>query len=135
MFFLLGAAQDVEVDDGARLEEVTLETLDEFCREHQVERINYLKIDTEGSDFEVLKGAVRMLAEQRIDVVEVEAGMNSRNKRHVPFQVFTRFFEERNYFLFGVYEQVNEWPTRQPHLRRTNPVFISEKVIQTNAQQ
>jgi hypothetical protein len=28
---------------------------------------------------------------------------------------------------------VNEWPTKEPHLRRTNPVFISDRVIKANA--
>jgi hypothetical protein len=73
-----------------------------------------------------------MLSRQQIDAVEVEAGMNSKNRRHVPFDVFSKFFEERNYFLFGIYEQVNEWPTKEPHLRRSNPVFISDRVIKAN---
>jgi hypothetical protein len=60
--------------------------------------------------------------------------MNSKNRRHVPFDVFTKFFERKNYFLFGVYEQVNEWPTKEPHLRRTNPVFISDKIIKRISQ-
>lgn len=47
-------------------------TLDSFCAEHKVERIGLLKIDTEGYDLFVLKGASRLLSEGRIDFVYAE---------------------------------------------------------------
>ena len=131
VFFLLNVSRE-QVSGTPLLEEVNFETLDGFCRSQNIDHINYLKIDTEGGDFDVLKGSEGMLTQQQIDVVQVEAGMNSKNRRHVPFDVFSKFFEHKNYFLFGVYEQVNEWPTKEPHLRRTNPVFISDKVIKAN---
>jgi hypothetical protein len=64
--------------------------------------------------------------------VEVEAGMNASNKRHVPFETLKDYLELRSYLLFGIYEQVHEWPTKEPHLRRTNSVFISRRMIETN---
>ncbi len=131
MFFLLRASSQ-QASGASRLEEVELATLDGFCGDNNIDQIDYLKIDTEGGDLDVLKGADRMLTRHQVDVVEVEAGMNGRNMRHVPFDVFGRFFEDKSYFLFGIYEQMNEWPKREPHLRRTNPVFISEKVIKAN---
>ena len=103
-------------------EPVTIETLDAFCLD--IPKISFLKIDTEGSDLEVLKGASLLLAEKRVDVIQVEAGMNRLNNHHVPIQEFLAFLEPRGYFLFGIYEQVNEWPSGQPHLRRSNLVFI-----------
>ncbi|MGH6842152.1 MAG: FkbM family methyltransferase, partial [Methylocella sp.] len=132
MFFLLNTYRNGQVNGGARLEEVKLETVDEFCAEHRIDSISLLKIDTEGGDFDVLMGADGMLSRHKIDVVQVEAGMNRENKRHVPFDNFSKFFEQRHYFLFGIYEQVNEWPAKEPHLRRTNPVFISDRVIKAN---
>jgi hypothetical protein len=91
-----------------------------------------MKIDTEGADLDVLKGAERMLNEQRIDIVKVEAGMNPTNHLHVPFEVLKNYLESKHYFLFGIYEQKHEWPTKHPHLRRTNPIFISQQVIENN---
>lgn len=89
-----------------------------------VKRIDFMKIDTEGHDLEVLKGAERMLREKRIAAIQVEAGMNPHNDRHVPLEAFKTFLEERGYFLFGFYDQVEEFFTGEMHLRRTNPVFI-----------
>lgn len=116
----------------APVEQVTVETLDHFCQGNGIERINYLKIDTEGADLDVLKGAEDMLRQQQVDVIEAECGMNGRNKRHVGLEALTSFLEDKNYLLFGIYEQVNEWPTRAPNLRRANPIFISETVVRAN---
>ena len=112
-----------------KTESVDILTLDDFCQTNDVNYISYLKVDTEGGDLEVLKGAENMLVKQSIDLVEVEAGMNPNNKYHVPFESLKNYLEKHDYFLFGIYEQVEEWPTREPHLRRTNPVFISNNMI------
>ena len=131
MFFLLGQSNEATANENARNETVDIVTLDDFCSTKHIDHINYLKIDTEGGDLDVLKGAVGMLAEQKIDFVQVEAGMNPANTRHVSFESIKAFLESHQYFLFGIYEQVQEWPTGKPHLRRTNPVFISQKMLET----
>ena len=51
---------------------VQRETLDEFCRHHAVERIDVLKIDTEGHELAVLHGATTMLSARRVRFVHVE---------------------------------------------------------------
>jgi FkbM family methyltransferase len=129
MFFLADQDRGTPQPPEARTETIEIMTLDEFCRAAQVNRINYLKIDTEGSDLEVLRGAETMLNAQLIDLVEFEAGMNRANQYHVPFEVLKQHLEARSYVLFGLYEQMHEWPTNQPQLRRINPVFISQRVI------
>jgi FkbM family methyltransferase len=132
MFFLSNPSKGVSVNMESIIEKVDVETLYEFCSGKKISQINYLKIDTEGGDLEVLRGSEKMLSKQTIDLVEVEAGMNCRNERHVPFEVLKQYLESKKYYLFGIYEQVNEWPSKEPHLRRTNPVFISERVINAN---
>ena len=120
---------DDPVDGAVVLEDVRIGTLDEFCRSRGVDRVSYLKIDTEGADLDVLRGGAGLLAAGRVDLVQVEAGMNPGNDTHVPFEELKRFLEAHRYFLFGIYEQVPEWPTGKPHLRRSNPVFVAESVL------
>ncbi|MBC8490685.1 MAG: FkbM family methyltransferase [Bacteroidetes bacterium] len=131
-FFLLNPEKEVFLNSGSNLEEVYIETLDEFCSDRKISHISYLKIDTEGGDLEVLKGAENKLSEHTIDLVQVEAGMNFRNEWHVAFEVLKEYLESKKYFIFGIYQQRNEWPTKEPHLRWTNPVFISERMIKAN---
>ena len=132
MFFLRRGAGELAAAADIPVEEVPVETLDGFCEREGIGRINYLKIDTEGADLDVLKGAESMLSRQRVDIIEAECGMSGRNTRHVSLDTLSRFLEERSYLLFGIYEQVHEWPTRAPNLRRTNPMFISDSVIRAN---
>ena len=113
------------------VEVVDVTTLDTYCGEQGIDRIDFLKIDTEGADLAVLKGAARLLGSQAIAFIQVEAGMNPKNQLHVPLESFKEFLEQSDYFLFGIYEQVNEWPTRSPHLRRTNPIFVSSRLIES----
>jgi FkbM family methyltransferase len=56
----------------ARQIRVRCTTLDRFCSERGVEQIDVLKIDTQGFEFEVLKGASSMLARQVIKFIHFE---------------------------------------------------------------
>jgi len=47
-------------------------TIDRFCSEQGFDRIDILKIDTEGFDFQVLKGAHGLLSGRKIDFVYME---------------------------------------------------------------
>ena len=132
MRYLAKPSSPGEAAPATGLEDVGTETVDGFCADRGIDRIDFLKIDTEGHDLEVLKGTVRLLASQCVDVVEVEAGMNIENKRHIGFADLDRFLQGRDYFLFGIYEQVSEWPTHGPQLRRTNPIYISRRVLEAN---
>jgi FkbM family methyltransferase len=132
MRYLAKPSSAGEAAPATGLEDVETETVDGFCGDRGIDHIDFLKIDTEGHDLEVLKGTGRLLAEQCVDVVEAEAGMNIENERHIGFADLDRFMQERDYFLFGIYEQVKEWPIRRPHLRRTNPIYISRRVIEAN---
>lgn len=132
MSYLLGQAKESRTNSHVITEVVDIVALDHFCHSKKIDQINYLKIDTEGRDLEVLKGAANMLTEHKIDFVEVETGMNPRNKWHVPFEILKRFLESHGYFLFGIYEQVNEFPSGEPHLRRANSLFISHRTIARN---
>lgn len=55
-----------------QIEKATVRTGDEVCRELGVTRIDFLKVDAEGGDHEVLKGFSSLLAAQQIEVVQFE---------------------------------------------------------------
>ena len=129
MFFVADDSSTGKTTPGVEMEEIDVLPLDAFCEREEISHISFLKIDTEGGDLNVLKGAEKMLSQQRVDFVEVEAGMNCGNKFHVPFETLRGHLEERNYSLFAIYEQVHEWPANEPQLRRANLVFMSRALI------
>lgn len=119
--------------EGPATEFVDLLTLDEYCASEGIGQASYLKIDTEGMDLEVLKGARALLSAEAFDLVEVEAGMHPGNRYHVPLEDLKRHLEAFGYSLFGLYEQMYEWPSGTPQLRRCNAVFISARIARSHA--
>lgn len=59
-------------ESGSKRELVRVTTLDSFVAERGITHIGMVKIDTEGFDFEVLKGGERTLAAGRIELVQFE---------------------------------------------------------------
>ena len=53
---------------------VNTTTIDAYCIEHQIHKINFLKIDVEGNEFAVLEGAKEMLQAGNIDYIQFEYG-------------------------------------------------------------
>ncbi len=114
-------------------EQVTVRTLDRFCADFDIRHIDFLKVDTEGADLEVLAGAERLLARGAVGVVQVEVGLDPDNTKHVSFESCKSKLEKFGYRLFGIYEQVREFPTGRWHLRRCNAVFISQELSSASA--
>jgi FkbM family methyltransferase len=55
-----------------RYTEVPVGTLDDYCAENFIEHIDLLKVDVEGFEVHVFRGAKRLLSEHRIDVIQFE---------------------------------------------------------------
>ncbi len=90
--------------------------------------ISFAKIDTEGHDLDVLHGLEPVL--DQIDFIQVEAGMNSYNKTHVPYQTLSEYMEAHHFLLFYIFEQILEFKKDgRPVLRRANPVFINARLV------
>jgi FkbM family methyltransferase len=49
--------------------EVLAHALDEFCEHQQIGHINFLKVDVEGFELSVFRGAERLLSKRRIDYI------------------------------------------------------------------
>lgn len=122
--YLESGAQPIAPEEIVTQQPVAVQTLDAFCRQKGIERIDYLKIDAEGSDLDVLRGAESLLRDGRVYVVQCECGMHPCNKVHIPFEAIKAHLEARSYRVFGIYEQSSEWLERKPFLRRVNALFL-----------
>jgi FkbM family methyltransferase len=64
-------------------------SLDEFCETKKITYIDFIKIDTEGHELEVLSGATRMISENRIGIIQFEF-----NEMNIISRVFLKDFYE-----------------------------------------
>ena len=60
---------------------VKIETIDIFCLERDIEKIHFAKIDVEGFEMEVLKGAEKMIKANKIIYIQFEFGGTQINSR------------------------------------------------------
>ncbi len=109
-------------------EEVRVTTLDIFLREQRIDKVDYLKIDTEGHERQVLEGAEGPLRSERVGIIDIEVGMNLDNKFHVPLITVMDQLAVSGYHLFGIYDQMHEWPTSRPVLRSCNALFVPSRM-------
>jgi FkbM family methyltransferase len=57
-----------------RVEEVSVTTLDDYALANSIDFVDFLKLDVEGHEYSVLRGAERMLRERRIGMIQLEYG-------------------------------------------------------------
>jgi len=101
-------------------EQVVISTVDQFCAQEAIDRVDFMKIDTEGYEFEVLGGARRMLTEQRITILQLEAEVGRTGGHFVNMGDLADYLRPFGYELFGIFDQYCE----RGRLLYCNPVFL-----------
>jgi len=77
-------------------EQVQVRTIDRFCETEKIQRIDFLKIDVEGHELSVLRGAERMLTSGAISMIQFEFG---------PANIYSRtYFYDFWSLLSGAYD-------------------------------
>lgn len=67
---------------------VQIETLSGYCLDHGLSQISFIKIDVEGHELEVLKGAVSLFADRAVAAVQFEYGATYISSRTLLKDVF-----------------------------------------------
>jgi len=57
-----------------KTEKVTMRTIDSYCAEKAIKKINFLKLDVEGNELNALLGAKKMIDSDAIDYIQFEFG-------------------------------------------------------------
>ncbi len=101
-------------------EEVKLSTIDIYCINNKIERINFLKLDIEGHEINALLGAKRMIDEGRIDVIQFEfGGCNIDSKTY--FQDFFYLLNNK----YDIYRILKDGLFGIPVYKETYEIFIT----------
>ena len=83
---------------------VLCQTLEEFCAEHQLSRVDVLKLDTQGNELPILKGAGAALANVR--VIYAEITFCSLYDGQSNAWELGRYLETQDFIFFGFYHQI-----------------------------
>lgn len=101
--------------------EVQVRRLDSFCRDLAIERIDILKIDTQGYECQVLEGAGTMLSPATIGVVYLEVLFVPLYQHQSSFQDVHGFLVGRGYKLYDLFQKVRDLPRG---LRWANALYV-----------
>lgn len=85
---------------------VPLSTVDSFSHMHGVQKIDLLKIDTQGGDLAVLKGAAACLKEYLIDWVMIEVNFTVLYQQQPSFADIDSFLAAHSFRLVGLYDVI-----------------------------
>ena len=105
--------------------EVATQTLDAFCAEHGIARVDILKIDVQGAEYAVLRGATGTLERAAIDVVYMEMITAPTYVGQRKLHDYLALFAEHGYELFDLYNPVR----RRDRLIQADALVVSAECL------
>ncbi len=81
--------------------DVSVYTLDEIAIQEKLNKLNFIKIDTRGSDFPVIEGAIECIKKYRPYVI-FEYNLENWNHSNSKWQDMRAFFDSKEYVLYLV---------------------------------
>lgn len=69
------------MDNSNIVEEIELTTLDEFCNTNNIQKIDFMKMDVEGYELNILHGGSKLINAAAIDFIQFEFGFPSIESR------------------------------------------------------
>jgi FkbM family methyltransferase len=91
--------------DSERTETVPVMTLDRFCSEQRIDRIDLLKLDTQGYELRVLDGAQALLRQRAVPLIYLEVNFVHLYEGQPLFPDVYRYLYDRGYRLVWLYER------------------------------
>jgi FkbM family methyltransferase len=113
---------------------VTVETIDSFCRVQALDRIDILKIDVQGWELEVLRGANMMLSRNSIRFVIAEVGFRKSDTDIQQFAELNEFMQVSKFDFCGLYDTYRYGPAKQ-FVGFSNALYVNTSFVHADAKQ
>jgi FkbM family methyltransferase len=124
----IGQLCSIDHADGASgAERATMTTLTAFAEGQGLEAVDFLKIDVEGHELQVLEGARDVLAAWRVGFILVETGLDDTLPRFTPLARVQHLLRPLGYELYGLYDQ-SSW-TDHVSLMYANALFVAPALL------
>jgi FkbM family methyltransferase len=111
-------------------ERVKLDTLENYCAERRIEKIDFLKVDVEGHELEVFKGGRSLFEENRVRMVQFEYGGCNIDSKVLLKDIF-EFFAGMNYSFYKIFPEMlkpyERYDQRLENFKYQNWLMINEK--------
>jgi FkbM family methyltransferase len=101
----MGLSSDKQV---ANKSEITVDvwTIDDFCKNENIEFIDILKLDIQGGELAALKGACNLLSKKKIGLIYTEAYFRQQYIDQPLFHDISKYLEQFGYFIQDIYSPI-----------------------------
>jgi FkbM family methyltransferase len=107
--------------------EIEIETIDDFCLENNIVNIDFIKIDVEGHELAVLQGALNMINQNKIKIIQFEF-----NVANILSRVFLKDFYDLLNEKFEFYRLDTNRLIYLGEYNSTNEIFKFQNILAIN---
>ena len=117
--------------DNIEPEKTTTISLNTFIKENNLETPNYLKVDTQASEVEILKGLGNFINNEALYFIELEMSLYQINQDGLLIQDVINFMSESNFVLISTEQLPIVEYFNEKKLVQLNGVFARRNLIST----
>ena len=102
-----------------------MDTIDDFCKKEEMSHIDFLKIDTEGHELSVLKGATSLLERGAVKLIQFEF-----NEMNIVSRVFLKdFYDLLNQYSYDLYRMDEKRLVDIREYKSRNEIFAFQNIL------
>ncbi len=114
-------------------EKISIKTLtgDSFCEKNNIQKIDILKIDTQGHNSQVVEGFKRMIDTKKIDIIETEIVLGNFYKNYEKIYDFEKILLP-NFRLVGIFNSLGKvvrYKDDSAHQYLNHNIFFEDQFI------
>ena len=104
---------------------VEVDTIDSIFKKNNLKKINLLKMDTQGYEELILRGAENLIAKQKIDLIELEIILGNYYEKSSSFKKIEDTLSSGGYRLLALDRRLNIFENKKFYF---NALYASQKV-------
>ena len=104
-------------------------TIDEFCKENNISKIDILKMDIQGAELLALKGAITKLKNHLISLIYSETIFSLSYDKGALYHEIADFLAKYGYTLYNIYNQnYNQKYASNGQIMSCDSIFLSPQL-------
>ncbi len=95
-------ASDSKNNEFESVIKVDVTSIDNYCEENNIHEIDFIKIDTQGSEIDVLNGMKKFIENQKVSIIELELILGFAYEKKFSFYDYEQIFNNKDYRLIAL---------------------------------